>query len=124
AAARRRWQLTAADAPAADVVGGTLGRLPPAAGQTADDLVVFATACMMDVDAEANLVAAQRAAAYLMQLQFLPENAYYLRDPDGPVGGFREGPGSNVIRLRTAESALRGLVALSRLQLLERESSG
>lgn len=119
AAARRRFQLAEGDARAADVVGGTLAGLPPRAGTTADDLVVFASACMMDpLGGQENLLAARRAAAYIMQLQYLPENAYYLSDPTAGLGGFREQPGSNIIRVQTVESALRGLVALAQWELL------
>jgi hypothetical protein len=120
AASRRTAQLTPEAAPAADLVGGTLERLPPAAGETADDLVVFAAACMMQVDEAANREAARQAAGYLMRLQYLPENAYYLAEAEGPLGGFREAPGSHVIRLRTVEAALRGLTTLARLELATR----
>lgn len=124
AAARRKSQLGPGEAPAEDLVGGTLTRFPPMAGPTADDLVVFASAYMMNPLEEAeSLAAARRAAAYLMQLQYLPENSYYLQDPDAGSGGFREQPGSNIIRLQTLETALRGLVLLTRLELQHIESN-
>jgi len=118
AAARRKAQLLAGDVPADDLVGATLGRFPPAAQATADDLVVFASACMIDApDRAENLAAARRAAAWLMHVQYLPENSYYLPDPDAAAGGLREQIGGNVIRVQTLESALRGLTMLARLEL-------
>ncbi len=122
AAERRDLQLRPEDAPAADLVGGTLSSWPPMARDTADDLVVFATACMMDPRGSAeNRTAARRSARYLMGLQVLPENGYYLPTEDA-VGGFREQIGNNVIRLRTVESALRGLVLLAQLELQDTAS--
>jgi hypothetical protein len=120
AAARRQAQLTADASPAADLTGGTLAAFPPKAGPTADDLAVFVSACMMDVEGRAeNLAAARQAALYLMRLQYLPENSYYLPDPAVSAGGFREQPGLNIIRLQTMESALQALVKLCRLELSE-----
>ena len=52
-----------------------------------------------------------------MQLQFLPGNSYYLPTPAAGVGGFREMLGSTLARIRTHESALRGLTALTKLEL-------
>ena len=73
---------------------------------------------MMDApDRAENLAAARRAATWLMHVQYLPENSYYLPDPDAAVGGLREQIGGNVIRVQTLESALRGLTMLARLEL-------
>jgi len=120
ATCRLERQISEGPAAAPDVVGGTLGAFPPKAGATADDLQVFVSACMMDLPDKARyLDAAQLAARYLMQLQYLPENSYYLPDPEAGIGGFREQPGVNIIRLQTVESALRGLVRLARLLLVE-----
>ncbi len=71
----------------------------------------------MGLGTEANLAAAERAARYLMRLQLLPENSYYLPDPDARTGGFREQPCMNVVKLPTMDSALRGMVLLTRLKL-------
>jgi hypothetical protein len=118
AAGRRQAQLVSSDVPAADLVGGTLSGFPPLAGHTADDLVVFTVACMMDATGDAeNRSAARRAARYIMQLQFLPENSYYLVSPSASSGGVREYLGSNLVKVQTLESVLRGLVALARLEL-------
>jgi len=117
-AERRTAQVLPADAPAADLVGATLERLPPTAQTTADDLVVFVSASMMDgPDRAADLAAARRAAAWLMHLLYLPENSYYLADPGAAEGGLREQIGSNVIRVQSLESALRGMAMLTRLEL-------
>ncbi len=116
AAQRREAQLGPGDAPAEDLVGGTGSAFPPKAGATANDLVVFASACTMDCTPEA-LEAARRAAGYLMGLQYLEENSYYLPDPDDGRGGFREQPGSNIIRIQALEAALRGLVKLAHVEL-------
>ncbi len=112
---RRGKQLGAEEAPSRDLVGGTLSEWPPEAADTADDLVVFAGAAAL-AGKEADLRAAERAAAYLMRLQFLPENSYHLQRPERALGGFRQGPGRNLIRLPTMDSALRGLVLLTDLK--------
>ncbi|MFO8006377.1 MAG: prenyltransferase/squalene oxidase repeat-containing protein [Candidatus Brocadiia bacterium] len=117
AASRRQHQLTEQSAPADDLVGGTLDEYPPRSDQTADDLVTFAGAAAMGLEMEANLAAAERAARYLMRLQLLPENSYYLPDPNARTGGFREQPSLNVVKLPTMDSALRGMVLLTRLKL-------
>jgi hypothetical protein len=118
AAARRKCQLAPGDVPWPDLVGGTLVRFPPTAGATADDLVVFASACIMDPLGEGdNILAARRAAGYLVQLQYLPENSYYLPDPEASLGGLREKLNGNIIRVQTMESALRGLVMLFQLEV-------
>jgi hypothetical protein len=118
AAGRRKAQLLPDEAPAADLVGATLEQFPPAARTTADDLVVFASACMMDApDRDQNLAAARRAAAWLMHVQYLPENSYYLSDPGAAEGGLREWIGGNGVRVQTLESALRGMAMLAGLQL-------
>jgi len=52
-----------------------------------------------------------------MHVQYLPENSYYLPDPEAAAGGLREQIGSNIIRVQTLESALRGLTMLARLEL-------
>jgi len=70
----------------------------------------------MDGTPEA-LEAARRAAGYLMGLQYLEENSYYLPDPEDGRGGFREQPGSNIIRIQALEAALRGLVKLAHVEL-------
>ncbi len=120
AAGRRARQLAGPRVPA-DLAGGAAAGFPPGAGPAGDDLAVFATACMMEAaDASACRAAARRAASFVMQLQFLPENSYYLRWPQRAAGGFRERPASNVIGASTLESALRGLVALSRLELQQK----
>jgi len=98
---------------------------PPSAGEAADDLVVFTCAAMMDPAGDSqDLQAARRAGRYLARLQFTVQNSYYMADPRG---GFRQMPGSNLIRLQTVEAALRGFVRLARLELEgqmdDRESS-
>jgi hypothetical protein len=124
AAGRRRAQLVPPDVPAADLVGGTLSRFPPLAGPTADDLVVFTVACMMDATGNVeDRSAARRAARHIMRLQFLPENSYYLVSPSASSGGVREHLGSNIIKVQTLESALRGLTALARLELQDARQS-
>jgi len=115
---RREAQIGEGQALAADLVGGTLASYPPTAAETADDLIVFATAAAMGLGEE-NLAAAERAARFLVESQFLPENSYYLPQPEGPAGGFRNGPASNVIRIQSMDSALRGMVLLTRLMLRE-----
>ena len=120
ASARLRTQLQPKEAPAPDLVGGALPGLPPKAEDTANDLVVFASTAMMEPDAQYR-EAARRAAGYLMWLQFVPQNSYYLPDPGNTPGGFREWPGANVIRLQTMDAALRGMVLLARLELQERK---
>ncbi len=118
ALARREAQLGGNDAPAEDLAGGTRSALPPRAGPTADDLVVFTSVCMMNPEtASESLGAARQAARYLMRLQYLEENSYYLPHPDDARGGFREQPGTNVVQLGTLEATLRGLVNLARLEL-------
>jgi hypothetical protein len=73
---------------------------------------------MMDPLGEGDsLLAARRAAGYVMQLQYLPENSYYLPYPDASLGGFREQLNGNIVRVQTLESALRGLVSLSQLEV-------
>jgi hypothetical protein len=124
AAVRRAAQLTADGAPWPDFAGATLDDIPPLAEATANDLVVFATACMMDApEREANLAAARLAAQYVMHCQFLPENSYYLDSPAAPEGGFREKTGGNIIRMQTVEAALRGLTALTDVEMQEREGA-
>jgi hypothetical protein len=121
AEARRAAQLLPADAPAADLAGGSLGSFPPAAATTADDLIVFAAACEMAAgDAGANRESALLAAGYLMRLQFLPENSYYLSNPAAGRGGVREQPGSNIVRLPTMDAAVRGLTMLAGLEMRSR----
>jgi hypothetical protein len=107
--------LTAAETPAADFVGGTVQSLPPEAGDTADDLGVFAAARFLG-DGE-SAAAAERAAGYLLGLQFLPENSYYLSDPEEAAGGVREQPTSNLVRVTTMDSVLRGLTQLVEVKL-------
>jgi len=120
ASQRRQAQLTPEAAPAADLVGGTLTSFPPKAGPTANDLVVFTAACLAGApEAEQNHQAARRAALYLMQLQYLPENSYYLPDPRAAEGGLREQPGGNIVRLQTMGSAIQGLAMLTSLELGE-----
>ncbi len=116
AAGRRDAQLGPEKAPAEDLIGGTGSAFPPTAGATADDLVVFASACMMESTPE-SLAAARRAAGFLMGLQYLEENSYYLPDPEDGRGAFREQPGSNIIRIQTLEAALRGFVKLAHVEL-------
>lgn len=116
--ARLKYQLKAQDVPSADLAGGTLVRFPPTAEPTADDLVVFAAACMMETAArQEGLAAARQAAGFVMQLQYLPENSYYLPDPEPSLGGFREQLGSNIIRIQTTDAALRGLAMLAQLEM-------
>jgi len=118
ATARRKCQLAPEDVPWPDLVGGTLAKFPPTAGATADDLVVFGSACIMDPLGEGdNMLAARRAAGYLLQLQYLPENSYYLPDTEAALGGFREKLNGNIVRVQTMESALRGLVILVELEV-------
>lgn len=119
AAQRREAQLTEESAPADDLVGAALAGLPSRSAVTADDLVVFAGACAMGLG-EDNRAAAERAARYLMRLQMLPENTYYLADAADCRGGFRELPGTNVIRLPTVAATLRGLVLLTEYRLRSR----
>jgi len=119
AAQRRRVQLTEESAPAEDLVGATLAGLPSRSGLTANDLVVFAGACLMGLEQD-NEAAAGRAARYLMRLQLLPENTYYLPDAASCRGGFRELPGTNVVRLPTVAAGLRGLVLLTEYRLRSR----
>ena len=122
AACRRKAQLDEAGAPAADLAGASLATWPPTTGPTADDLNVFAAACLLGPQQrEQNLAAAELAARYLMRLQFLPENSYYLPDPKAGAGGFREQPGSNLVRLRTVDAALRGLTKLTEVKLSEND---
>jgi len=119
---RRRAQLCAADAPAPEMAGATVAGWPPRAGPTAEDLEVFAALCVLDPSARQKyLPAAEQAARYLMGLQFLPENSYYLPDPSAARGGFRERVGSNLVRLQTVEAALRGLILLTEVKLSEDE---
>jgi hypothetical protein len=117
-AQRREMQITDLEAPAEDLVGGTLAAFPPRAEDTANDLVVFASACMMEPDGPSG-EAAELAARYLMALQILPENSYYLRRPEEAMGGFRERPGLDVVRLHAVDAALRGMVLLARVKLRE-----
>jgi hypothetical protein len=115
---RRALQLLPADAPAPDLAGGSLEAFPPTAAATADDLIVFAAACDMNAgNAAANRESARLAAAYLMRLQFLTENSYYLSDPSDGQGGVREQPGSNIVRLPTMDAALRGLTMLAGIEM-------
>jgi hypothetical protein len=118
AEARRRHQLPPADAPAPDLAGGSLAAFPPPAAATADDLIVFAAACEMGAgDTAANRESARLAAGYLMRLQFLTENSYYLSDPEAGRGGVREQPGNNIVRLPTVDAVLRGLTMLARIEM-------
>ncbi|MFW6188847.1 MAG: hypothetical protein ACOC7T_00305 [Planctomycetota bacterium] len=121
---RRTRQLTESGAPAADLVGGTLEEFPPPAEATAQDLRVFASMCLLEPEADpANLRAAERSARYLLGLQYLPENSYYLKRPSAGRGGLREQPAMSLIRLRTMDSALRGLSTLIRARLQDNEPS-
>jgi hypothetical protein len=116
--ARREQQLAPADAPSPDLAGGSLGAFPPTAGTTADDLIVFATACEMGAgDPVANRESARLAAGYVMHLQFLTENSYYLSSPGDGRGGVREQLGSNIVRLPTMDAALRGLTMLAEIEM-------
>jgi hypothetical protein len=115
---RRAVQLLPGDVPSADLAGGTLGEVPPRCGPTAEDLVVHASACLLGAkDAGPGAEAARRAASYVMRLQYVPENSYYLSEPDACVGGVREQLGSNIVRVQTMEAVLRGLAALTRVEL-------
>ncbi len=121
AACRRRAQLDEADAPAPDLAGASLDAWPPTSLAAASDLDVFATACQLGPEAKAqNEAAARLSARYLMGLQFLPENSYYLPNPEAGAGGFRELTGSNIVHLQTVETGLRGLIKLTRVVMAER----
>jgi hypothetical protein len=114
AASRRQSQLRRADVPTGELVGGTAGELPPRARQTADDLVVYASACMMGEGLrQANLPAARRAARYLLRLQYRLENSYCLADRPALLGAFRDRPDSRLVRLAAQEASLEGLVKLT-----------
>ncbi len=113
---RRKSQILPEEAPAPGLVGGTLEGYPPSTCATADDLTALAAACIMGLEEE-NLSAAERAAGYVGRLQFVPQNSYYLRDPEQARGAFREQPGSNLIKLQTVDAALRGLATLMRLRM-------
>ena len=113
---RRQNQVLPEEAPAEYLVGGTLEGYPPTVRVTADDLTALAAACIMGLEEE-NLSAAERAARYVARLQFVPENSYYLREPETARGGFREQPGSNLIKLQTVDSALRGLATFMRFRM-------
>ena len=122
AACRRKAQLDEGSAPAPDLAGASLSTWPPTAGATAQDLNAFASACLLgEEQRRQNLTAAEGAAGYLLGLQFLPENSYYLPDPNAGSGGFREQPGSNLVRLQTVETALRGLTKLNQVKLSDND---
>jgi hypothetical protein len=122
AACRRKAQLDEADAPAPDLAGAGLDAWPPTASAAAADLNVFAAACLLDPEQrKQNEAAAEGAARYLMRLQFVPENSYYMPDPKAGLGGFRELTGSNIVHLQTVDNALRGLIKLTQVKLSENE---
>ncbi len=122
AACRRKAQLDEANAPAPDLAGASLDGWPPTSLAAASDLDVFATACLLGPEAKAqNEAAAELSARYLMGLQFLPENSYYLPDRKRGLGGFRELTGSNIVHLQTVETGLRGLIKLTRVVMARNE---
>ena len=122
AACRRGTQVGEAAAPAPDLAGASADAWPPTSLDAAADLDVYATACLLGPELKAqNEPAAELAARYLMRLQFLPENGYYLPDPKAGAGGFRELFGSNIVHLQTVETALRGLMKLTEVMLTDNE---
>ncbi len=113
-------QLTEGDDPPSDMLGGTLAGFPPKAGQTADDLCAYAAACALGVPEQQRFLdAARRSAVYIMRLQYLPENSYYVSPTVLSTGGIREQVGMNVVSLRTMEAALNGLTMLAQLEQME-----
>jgi hypothetical protein len=113
ARARHARQLTAEDLPNFTFIGGTTGSFPPEADATADDLVVFATACTLGRTLlEQNLTAAEQAAGYLMRLQYAPANSYYIAGKRGGLGGFRRRHDRGVVPLGATAAALHGFTTL------------
>jgi len=123
-------QLTAEDAPAPDMIGATLSGFPPPLEETAADLEAFVSGWLLaasrDDPAAAELrekskSAALLAARYLVQFQFLPENSYYVGNPEAAEGGFRRCPGSNLVTLRSVWRSLDALSLLAQAMLAEYE---
>lgn len=52
----------------------------------------------------------REAARFVMQLQFRPEEAYYIRSPQDAVGGIRTAPAINKLRIDHCQHALLGLM--------------
>ena len=50
------------------------------------------------------------AARFVMQLQFRPEEAYFVRSPQDAVGGIRTSPSLNLLRIDHCQHALVGLI--------------
>jgi hypothetical protein len=122
AACRRKAQLSEADAPAPDLAGASADTWPPSSTAASADLDTFAAACLLGPELKAqNEAAAELSARYLLRLQFLPENSYYLPTADSGAGGFRELPGSNIVRLQAVDGALRGLIKLTQVKRTENE---
>jgi hypothetical protein len=111
-------QLGAEDAPAPDLAGGALGRMPPSVAETAADLEAFVAGRQLALQvpgkqepyfADRCRRAAQQAARFVVPFQFRPTNSYYVLDPAAALGGFRRRPGSNLVPLQTVQNALEGL---------------
>ena len=45
-----------------------------------------------------------------MQLQFRPEEAYFVRSPQDAIGGIRTSPSLNLLRIDHCQHALVGLI--------------
>lgn len=111
-------QLGAGDAPAPDLIGGALDRMPPSVAETASDLEAFATGRQLGLQvageqdpyfADRCGRAAERAARFIAQFQFRPTNSYYVPDPPAALGGFRRRPGSNLVPLQAVRNGLEAL---------------
>ena len=121
-------QLSAEDAPAPDLVGSTMRGFPPPSDRTAAELEALAGGWLLGQSCPdgdlgqlrgALRQASLNAARYVVHLQFIPENSYYLANPDAVQGGFRSQPGSNAVTLESVQCALDGLGVLTQAITVE-----
>jgi len=125
-------QLLEADVRAPDLIGAIVPPYPPPLERVATRLSALTACWTMDRGDHGNgggrrsddglsasfPAAAERAARYLMQFQFVPENSYYLPDPERASGGIRIAPGSNTSELGAVAAAMDALAGLVRIKLL------
>lgn len=110
-------QLNRSNCPWPDLWGGIAGYAERSAGvSTASYLEAFADALRLArvVGDEPRVKRyeelARSAARFVLQLQFRPEEAYFVRSPRDAVGGIRTAPALNLMRIDHCQHALIALI--------------
>ncbi|MFW5982516.1 MAG: hypothetical protein ACOCQ9_01110 [Candidatus Brocadiia bacterium] len=122
---RLERQMSDLDAPTPMLAGALSDPWPPPTSTTAQFMKMFASASYIGRQAEGSSAerfaqlcekAARRAARYIVQFQFTPDNSYYVLTPTQARGGIRKYPGSNRATLSGATRALAAFNTFAQLQ--------